>query len=71
MANTLLFLLEHVRAGKVKAFSMCLVVEHPNGDKTVESACADGDNHYEMQLLGAMRSAENNLFKRREERLSR
>lgn len=69
MADTLLWLLTRVRQGKVKAFSICLIVEREDGSvSTVESASADGDSTYELQLLGAMRGAEQGLFMRRAER---
>ena len=72
MADTLLFLLERVRQGKVKAFSICVIGENREGlDYSVESATAEGDDTYELQLLGVMRGAENGLFKRREERKER
>ena len=31
MADTLIFLLERVREGKVKAFSICLIIERQDG----------------------------------------
>jgi hypothetical protein len=69
MADTLLWLLSRVRAGKIKAFSICLIGEHEDGSEfSLESATAEGDTMYELQLLGCMRAAEQGLFKRREER---
>ena len=69
MADTLIFLLERVREGKVKAFSICLIIERQDGTEcSLESATADGSDMYELQLLGCMRGAEQGLFKRREER---
>lgn len=69
MAKTLLFLLETARQGKVKALSICLIVQRPDGtERSVESASANGDDDYELKLLGVMRGAENGLFKRRDER---
>lgn len=70
MANTLLFLLEHVRSGKIHAFSICLIGERPDGVKfSIESATADGDALAELHLLGIMRMAEHNLVMRRQERI--
>lgn len=70
MAETLLFLLDRVRQGKIKAFSICLIGEREDGTQfSVESAAADGDDVFELQLLGVMRGAEQGLFKRRDERL--
>lgn len=72
MADTLLFLLQHVRRGKIKAFSICLIGEREDGTEfSIESAGADGDSRMELQLLGVMRGAEHGLFRRREERLER
>jgi hypothetical protein len=72
MADTLLFLLEHVRAAKVKAFSICLIVERSDGTEiSIESASGGEDGRYELQLLGAMRGAEHGLFNRRAARLER
>lgn len=71
MAHTLLFLLDYVRQGRIKAFSICLIGERADGTEfSIESAGADGNNRLELQLLGCMRAAENGLFKRREERLA-
>lgn len=72
MADTLLFLLEHVRKGKVKAFSICLVIEKADGSRTsIESASGGDDGGFELELLGCMRGAEHGLFRRREERIKR
>lgn len=71
MADTMLFLLERVRLGKVKSYSICLIVERADGSSSsIESATADGDSLRELQLLGVMRGAEHALFRRREERLT-
>jgi hypothetical protein len=69
MADTLLFLLERVRRGRVKAFSICLIVHGKDGEETsIESATADGDDRAELQLLGIMRVAEHGLWMRRQAR---
>lgn len=69
MADTLLYLLDNVRQGKIRAFSICLIGEREDGSEfTIESATADGNERLELQLLGAMRGAEQGLFQRREER---
>lgn len=69
MADTLLFLLEHVRSGKVKAFSICLIVEREDGfQMPIESATAEGDDVLELTLLGIMRGAEQGLWDRRNRR---
>lgn len=66
MADTLIYLLGHVRAGKVKAFSICLIGEREDGSQfSIESATAEGDARLELQLLGCMRGAEHALFTRR------
>lgn len=72
MADTLLFLLNYVRSGKIKAYSICIVGERTDGTGfSIESATADGDPVRELELLGCMRHAEHGLIQRREERLER
>lgn len=69
MAETLLFLLDRVRNGKIKAFSICLIgLRGDDTEFSLESATADGDDQMELQLLGCMRAAEAGLFRRREAR---
>jgi hypothetical protein len=69
MADTLVFLLERVRTGKIKAFSICVIAENAEGaELSIETAGADGDSHREIQLLGCMRMAEHNLIARRKTR---
>lgn len=69
MAETLLFLLDRVRSGKIKAFSICIIGERADGTEfSVESATAEGDDQLELQLLGVMRGAEQGLFRRRDDR---
>ncbi len=70
MAETLLMLLSSVRGGRLKAFSICLIIENQDGsESSIESASADGDGQKELQLLGIMRGAEHKLFERRARRL--
>lgn len=69
MADMLLWLLGFVRAGRVKAYSVCLVVEDEKGAvEVVEHASADADPFNELAILGAMRVAEHGLMARRRER---
>lgn len=69
MTDTLIFLLEHARAGRIHAFSVCLIGEREDGTEfSIESAGADGDDRMELQLLGVMRGAEEGLMLRRRER---
>lgn len=69
MTDTLIFLLERARSGQIHAFSICLIGERADGTEfSIESAGADGDDRMELQLLGAMRAAEEGLLTRRRER---
>ncbi len=59
MVDTLVFLLDHVRNGKICAMSICLIGEREDGSEfSIESATAEGDDRNELQLLGLMRGAE-------------
>lgn len=70
MTDTLIFLLEHARAGRIYGFSICLIGERRDGSAfSIESAGADGDGRTELELLGVMRGAEEGLLRRRRERL--
>lgn len=69
MADTLLYLLGHIRTGRVKAFSLSVVYEKPNGlESVVEGSTGGEDDACEMMLLGAMRMAEHGLVERRRKR---
>lgn len=66
LADTLLFMLSRVRQGRLKAISISMILIDSDGyEQTVEMAGADGDDGYEIQLLGCMRAAENGLLNRR------
>ena len=67
MARTLLWMLKHVRSGKIKGFCLVGIVEGEAGRTTFAGSSADGDRGVELELLGAMRMEEHNLIMRRRE----
>lgn len=68
MAEHLLWLLGLVRSGKVKGYSVCLLIESPDGKVTLAEHAAADDPDYEATLLGAMSIAHDGLLQRRRQR---
>ena len=61
--ETLVWVLERARAGKIKGYALVFVVDGSEGEKTIESAKAfeEIDN---MTVLGMIRRMEHNYMRR-------
>jgi hypothetical protein len=62
--ETLVWVLDQARQGKIRGYAMAFVVDQEERIRTIESACSLPDNESRLQLLGTMRCTEVNFMKR-------
>lgn len=61
--ETLVWVLDQARQGKIKGYAMTFIVEQEKATRTIEAASALEDAEYRLQLLGTIRCMEMNFMK--------